>query len=112
MVSMKLEGEEKIAAAVDEFVAEAKADAGERLKNAGYAISGAAGAKMRARTHNRLHMYPSVRKIGDDVRLQNPIQRRHARRAQTRAQVARRSESYDLGQVVEGKVDLPAFLTC
>ena len=70
MVSMKLEGEEKIAAAVDEFVAEAKADAGERLKNAGYAISGAAGAKMRARTHNRLHMYPSVRRIGDDVRLQ------------------------------------------
>ena len=70
MVSMKLEGQEKIAAAVDEFVAEAKAEAGERLKNAGYAISGAAGAKMRARTHNRLHMYPSVRKIGDDVRLQ------------------------------------------
>ena len=66
---MKLEGQEKIAAAVDEFVAEAKADAGERLKNAGYAISGAAGAKMRARTHNRLHMYPSVRKIGDNVRL-------------------------------------------
>ena len=34
----------------------------------------------------------------------NTIQRRHARRAQARAQVARRSESYDLGQVVEGKV--------
>ena len=46
---MTLEGQEKIAAAVDEFVAEAKAEAGDRLKNAGYAISGAAGAKMRAR---------------------------------------------------------------
>ena len=70
MIEISLEGEEKIAAAVDEFIEEAKVESSVWLKNAGYAISGTAGSRIRARTRNRLHMYPSVRQIGDDVRLQ------------------------------------------
>ena len=40
MIEISLEGEEKIAAAVDELIAEAKVESSVWLKNAGYAMSG------------------------------------------------------------------------
>ena len=69
MISMSLEGEKKVAAAIEEFVEEAHTESSDWLKNMGYAISGTAQSRLRARTRNQLHMYPSVRQIGDDVRL-------------------------------------------
>ena len=70
MISMSLDGEKRVTAAVEQFVEEAKTESSDWLMNAGHAISGTAGARMRARTANRLHMYPSVRRVGDDTRLQ------------------------------------------
>ena len=69
MISMSLDGEQRVAAEIEQFVDEAKTESSDWLKNMGYAISGTAGSRLRARTHNRLHMYPSVRSVGDDVRL-------------------------------------------
>ena len=97
MIEISLEGEEKIAAAVDEFIEEAKVESSVWLKNAGYAISGTAGSRIRARTRNRLHMYPSVRQIGDDVRLQIKFKKSQARRSKTRQAVTRGSVQSYLG---------------
>ena len=69
MISMSLDGEKQVRAAVEQFVDEAKVESTDWLKNMGYAISGTAQSRIQQRTHNRLHMYPSVRRIGDDVRL-------------------------------------------
>ena len=91
MIKMTLEGEGKVAAAVEQFIDEAKVESADWLKNAGYAISGTAGARIRSKTHNRLHMYPSVRQIGDGVRLQirfnkaTPGARKLARRSLSEA---------------------------
>ena len=87
MISMSLDGEKQVRAAVEQFVDEAKTESSDWLKNMGYAISGTAGSRTRQQTNNRLHMYPSVRHIGDDVRLQirfkkaNAGARKIARRA-------------------------------
>ena len=70
MISMSLDGEKKVRAAVEQFVEEAKTESSDWLRDMGYAISGTAGSRLRQRTNNQLHMYPSVRQIGDDVRLQ------------------------------------------
>ena len=69
MISMSLDGETRVTAAIEQFVEEAKTESHDWLKNMGYAISGTAQSRLRKRTHNQLHMYPSVRAIGDDVRL-------------------------------------------
>ena len=91
MISMSLDGEKKVRAAVEEFVEEAKTESSDWLTNMGYAISGTAGSRIRKRTNNQLHMYPSVRQIGDDVRLRikfkraNKGQRTLARRSLSEA---------------------------
>ena len=69
MIKMSLEGQERVTAAVEQFIDEAKTESNDWLKNMGYAISGTAGSRIRQKTNNRLHMYPSVRQIGNDVRL-------------------------------------------
>ena len=69
MISMSLDGEKRVAAEIEQFVDEAKVESTDWLKNMGYAISGTAQSRTQQRTNNRLHMYPSVRRIGDDVRL-------------------------------------------
>ena len=71
MISMSLDGEKRVAAAVEEFVAEAKTESSDWLKNMGYAISFTAGARLRQKTSDQFHMYPSVRKTPDgNVKLQ------------------------------------------
>ena len=69
MIRMELDGYDRVTAAVDRCVDEARGEARGWLKDMGYAMSGTAGSRIRQKTANRLHMYPSVRQIGDDVRL-------------------------------------------
>ena len=69
MISMSLDGEKRVTAAIEKFIDEAKVESNDWLKNMGYAISGTAGSRLRQKTDDRLHMYSSVRAIGDDVRL-------------------------------------------
>ena len=45
MISMSLDGERKVRAAVEQFVDEAKVESTDWLKNMGYAISGTAQAR-------------------------------------------------------------------
>ena len=91
MISMSLEGQKKAEAAIEQFVEEAKTESSDWLRNMGYAISGTAGGRLRQKTDDRLMMYPSVRKIGDDVRLRirfkkaNKGQRKLARRSLSEA---------------------------
>ena len=72
MISVSLEGDAaaKVNAAAGRFVDDSQAEARAWMKNMGYAISGATESLNRQKTAGRLHMYPSVRAIGDDVRLQ------------------------------------------
>ena len=43
MISMSLDGEQRVAAEIEQFVDEAKTESADWLKNMGYAISGTAG---------------------------------------------------------------------
>ena len=78
MISMSIDGGKRVTAAIEEFVEEAKIETSGRLKNMGYAISGTTESLNRRYTADRLHMYPSVRQIGDDVRLRIQFKRANA----------------------------------
>ena len=69
MISMSLEGDARVLAAVTKFVDEAGIDAIDWLENMGYAISGNTQWLNRRQTKGRLNIYPSVRKTPDGVRL-------------------------------------------
>ena len=70
MIGMSLDGGSKVAAATDEFVADVKVEAHGWLMNMGYAISGNTEWLNKRQTHGGLHVYPSVRKMPEGVRLQ------------------------------------------
>ena len=70
MISMSLSGEKRVTAALEEFVEEAKTESADWLTNMGYAISGTTESLNRQKTDGRLTMYPSVRRVGDNVKLQ------------------------------------------
>ena len=70
MIAMSLEGESKVSAATEAFVAVASAEAHDWLMNMGYAISGNTQWLNRRQTRGGLNIYPSVRKRPEGVKLQ------------------------------------------
>ena len=69
MISMSMEGDARVQAAVIRLVDEAGVDAHDWLMSMGYAISGNTQWLNRNQTGGRLNVYPSVRKTPEGVRL-------------------------------------------
>ena len=75
MISMSLEGDARIKAAVGQFVDDTGVEAHDWLMSMGYAISGNTQWLNRRQTGGRLNVYPSVRKRPEGVRLQIKFRR-------------------------------------